>query len=224
MKKAMRTAGVGVALALLVGGAGAKEAQRTWNFDGDKPGAIANGFVNETGDWKVVVDETAPSKPNVLAQTAKNSDATFNIALISGTDYRDLRLSAMIKPIAGSEDQGGGLVWRAKDAKNYYIARWNPLEDNFRMYKVVNGRRSQLDGADIKAPAAWHELEVEMVGSHIECSLDGKKYLDVKDSTFSDSGKIGLWTKSDAQTHFDDLKAEPAGVGKGGAEKDEDND
>ena len=220
----MRTIGVGVALALLAGGVGAKEAQPMWNFDGDKPGAIAKGFVSEAGDWKVVADETATSKPNVLAQAAKNPSTTFNLTLIGGTDYKDLRLSVMIKPIAGSEDQGGGLVWRAKDARNYYIARWNPLEDNFRVYKVVDGRRSQLDGTDLKAPAAWHTLEVEMVGSHIECSLDGKKHLDVKDSTFQEGGKIGLWTKSDAQTHFDDLKVEPAGVGKGGAEKDEDND
>jgi len=92
------------------------------------------------------------------------------------------------------------------------------------VYKVVDGRRSQLDSADIKAPVGWHTLEIEMVGSHIECSLDGKRYLDVKDSTFPDGGRIGLWTKSDAQTHFDNLEAGPAGVGKGGDEKDEDND
>jgi hypothetical protein len=220
----MRTIIVGVALTLLASDVGAKEAQKMWAFDGDKPGAIAKGFVSEAGDWKVIADETAPSKSNVLAQLAKSPSATFNIALIGGTEYKDLRLSVMLKPIAGSEDQGGGLVWRAKDAKNYYIARWNPLEDNFRVYKVVNGRRSQLDGADIKAPAAWHVLEIEMVGSHIECSLDGRKHLDLKDSTFPEGGKIGVWTKSDAQTHFDDLKAEPAGIGKGGAEKDEDND
>jgi hypothetical protein len=209
---------------LLAANLAAQGAEKLWSFDGDKPGDIAKGFTNEVGDWKVVADETAPSKPNVLAQLAKSAGSTFNITLISGTNYRDFRVSVMIKPIAGSGDQGGGLVWSAKDAKNYYIARWNPLEENFRVYKVVNGRRSQLDSADVKAPAGWHTLEVEMVGSHIECSFDGKRYLDVKDSTFEGSGKIGLWSKADAQSHFDNLKVEPAGVGKGAEEKDEDND
>ena len=219
----MRTLGI-ISAALLAISAAAKEAQMTWNFEADETGKIAKGFSNEVGDWRIVDDETAPSRANVLAQSAKNSGSTFNIALVSGTHYKDLRLSVMLKAIAGNEDQGGGLVWRAKDAKNYYIARWNPLEDNFRVYKVVDGRRSQLDSADIKAPVGWHTLEIEMVGSHIECSLDGKRYLDVKDSTFPDGGRIGLWTKSDAQTHFDNLEAGPAGVGKGGDEKDEDND
>lgn len=217
----MRTVGI-ISVALLAISAAAQEVKMTWNFDADETGQIAKGLSNEVGDWKVVADDTAPSKPNVLAQLAKTSSSTFNTTLLGGTNYKDLHLSVMIKPIAGSEDQGGGLVWRAKDAKNYYIARWNPLEDNFRVYKVVDGRRSQLDSADIKAPPGWHALEVEMVGSHIECSFDGKKYLDVKDSTFQDGGRIGLWTKSDAQTHFDDLKTELAGVGKGREEKDND--
>jgi hypothetical protein len=219
----MRTVGI-ISAALLASSAAAKEVEMTWNFDADKTGQIAKGFSNEVGDWKVVADETASSKRNVLAQLAKNSGSTFNVTLVTGTNYKDVQLSVMLKAIAGNEDRGGGWVWRAKDAKNYYIARWNPLEDNFRVYKVVDGRRSQLDSAEIKAPAGWHTLEVEMVGAHIECSFDGKKYLDVKDSTFTDAGKIGLWTKSDAQTHFDDLKVEPAGIGKGSEEKDEDND
>lgn len=219
----MRTVGI-ISAALLATSAAAQEGKMTWNFDADKTGQIAKGFSNEVGDWKVVADDSAPSKPNALAQQAKNSGGAFNVTLVGGTNYKDLRLSVMIKPIAGNEDQGGGLVWRAKDAKNYYITRWNPLEDNFRVYNVVDGRRSQLDSADIKVSAGWHTLEVEMVGSHIECSLDGKRYLDVKDSTFEGAGKIGLWTKADAQSHFDNLKVEPAGVGKGGKGKDEDND
>jgi hypothetical protein len=218
----MRIIIIGFTLTLLAGVVAAREAKKMWSFDSDKAGAIAAGFTSELGEWKVVADETAPSKPNALAQLAKNSSSTFNLTLVGGAAYKDLRLSVVMKAVAGGEDQGGGLVWRAKDAKNYYICRYNPLEDNFRVYKVVNGQRSQLDSADIKAPAAWHMLEVEMVGSHIECSFDGKKYLDVKDTTFQDGGRIGLWTKSDAQTHFDDLKVEPAGVGNGGTEKDND--
>jgi hypothetical protein len=108
----------------------------------------------------------------------------------------------------GDKDQGGGIVWRYQDANNYYIARMNPLEDNFRVYKVVAGKRAkEFQNAEVKVKAGeWHTLKVRMVGDHIQCYLDGKKYLDVKDSTFARAGKIGLWTKADAQTHFDDLK------------------
>jgi hypothetical protein len=97
------------------------------------------------------------------------------------------------------------LVWRGKDANNYYVARYNPLEDNYRVYKVEKGYRIQLQNADIKHSDGWHVLRVTMDGDHIQCYYDGQKYLDVKDSTFLDEGQIGLWTKADAQSHFDDL-------------------
>ncbi len=190
---------------LVASGLIAQTQEKVWNFDTNKPGVIPEGFTNEVGEWKVVADETAPSKPNVLAQLAKNSGSTFNVTLISGTDYKDVDLSVKMKAIAGKEDQGGGLVWRAKDAKNYYVARYNPLEDNYRLYKVEKGRRSQLKGARIKHGQDWHALRVVMQGDHIQCYYGGQKYLETNDSTFPDAGKIGLWTKSDAQSHFDDL-------------------
>lgn len=194
-----------IGVILLAGGLIAQTREKVWNFDSDKPGDIPEGFTNGVGEWKVVADETAPSKPNVLAQLAKNSGSTFNIAVVSGTNYKDVDLSVKMKAIAGKEDQGGGLVWRAKDAKNYYVARYNPLEDNYRLYKVVKGRRSQLQSANIKHSEGWHTLRVMMEEDHIQCFYDGKKYLDAKNSTFPAAGKIGLWTKSDAETHFDDL-------------------
>ena len=101
-----------------------------------------------------MADGTAPSKPNVLAQTARNSGNTFNLTLVSGTNYKGVDLSVKMKAVAGSEDQGGGLVWRAKDKRNYYIVRYNPLEDNYRIYKVENGRRSQFESG-ANDPAAW---------------------------------------------------------------------
>ena len=112
------------------------------------------------------------------------------------------------KAVKGQKDQGGGLVWRYKDNNNYYIARMNPLEDNFRVYKVVAGKRTQLaTQEDLKVPVGeWHRIKIEQEGDHIECCLDGKKYLDAKDSTFMEAGKIGLWSKADAQSHFDDLR------------------
>lgn len=201
----LRTIVVVIGVVLLASGLIAQNPEKTWNFDSDKPGGLPEGFTSEFGEWRVVADPTAPSKPNVLAQLAKNSGSTFNVTLISGASYKDLDISVKIKAIAGKEDQGGGLIWRAKDAKNYYVARYNPLEDNYRVYKIEKGRRIQLQSADIKHSEGWYTLRVTMEGNHIQCYYDGKRYLDVKDLTFREQGKIGLWTKADAQSHFDDL-------------------
>lgn len=183
----------------------AQDKTKSWNFDAEKSGAIASGFTNEVGDWKVIADASASSKPNVLAQLAKNKRPIFNVALASNTNYVNVDITVKFKAIAGVIDQGGGVVWRARDSKNYYIARYNPLENNFRVYKVEDGRRTQLGTSDIKGSEGWHTLRITMNSDHIECSYDGKKYLEVNDSTFQQAGKIGLWTKADAQTHFDDL-------------------
>ncbi len=191
----------------VIGAAFAQEGNRTWNFDSDAPEATPSGFANEKGDWKVMAESTAPSPPNVLAQQAKNSGSTFNLTLIADTNYQDVDISVKMKAVAGREDQGGGLVWRAKDKDNYYVARYNPLEDNYRLYKVVKGRRSELKSANIKHTEGWHILRVTMKGNLIQCYYDGRKYLEAKDGTFPGSGKIGLWTKADAQTQFDDLFA-----------------
>jgi hypothetical protein len=180
---------------------------KTWNFDSDPVGTIANGFGNDFGMWRTTADASAPSKPNILAQLAKSAGPEFNITLIGSTSFKDIDLTVKMKAVAGRIDQGGGLEWRARDTKNYYIARYNPLEDNFRVYHVVNGNRKELQSTSIKRTEGWHNLRVAMSGDHIECYYDGKKYLDVRDSTFKDAGKIGLWTKADAQTHFDDLTA-----------------
>lgn len=91
-------------------------------------------------------------------------------------------------------------MWRARDAKSYYIARYNQLENNYRVYKVEGGRRTQLGTAEIMRSEGWHTLRITMTGEQIECYYDGKKYLNVSDSTFTDAGKTGLWTKADAQT------------------------
>jgi len=183
----------------------AQEKELAWNFDSDKAGSAAKGFTGESGDWKVVADPTAPTPPNVLAQLAKSSGSTFNLALVEGPGYKDLEISVRMKAVAGKEDQGGGIVWRAKDSKNYYVARYNPLEDNYRVYKVVNGRRSEFKSARIARSDGWHTLMVRMKGDRIECYYDGKKYLDLKDPTFKGPGKVGLWTKADAQSLCDDL-------------------
>ena len=125
--------------------------------------------------------------------------------MADNTKYKDLELTVRIKAVAGKEDQGGGLVWRAKDAENYYIARYNPIEEDYRLYRVIRGHRTELKRADIKPSGGWHTLTVTMKGTRIECYYDGKKYLEADDWTFKEAGKIGLWSKTDAQSWFDDL-------------------
>ena len=193
----------GLALAVLLSGRlyAGDGAKRTWTFDDDETGAIAKGFTNEVGEWKVA----ASDKGKALAQSAKNPNSVFNVTLISDTNAKDVDLTVRMKAIAGEHDQGGGLVWRAKDAKNYYLARYNPLEDNYRLYHVVNGKRTLIQNVDITHSDGWHTLRVTMTGDKITCYYDDKKYIEAKDSTITESGKIGLWSKADAQSQFDDL-------------------
>jgi hypothetical protein len=196
----------------------ADETVRSVRFGKDDVGKVPAGWKAEkTGKgegsvWKVVQDDTAPSKTGLaLAQTAESPGNVFNICVVDDSNYRDVELSVAFKAIRGKKDQGGGFVWRYQDNSNYYICRMNPLEDNYRVYKVVQGVRTQLgqEGTkeDIKVPVGeWHRLKVTMAGDHIQCYLDGNKVLDVKDSTYKDAGKVGLWSKADAQTHFDEFK------------------
>lgn len=200
----MRTRELRVVGLLLMGFAalGADAAKKTWTFEDDAPGSTPKGFSPAFGEWTVVTSDGA----KVLAQSAKNANPIFNLALVDDTHAKDVDITVKLKAIAGDLDQGGGLVWRAKDAKNYYIARFNHKEDNFRVYKVVSGVRSQpFRSADIKHRDGWTTVRVTMKGDHIECYLDGKKYLDARDTTFPDAGKIGVWSKSDARSQFDDL-------------------
>ena len=173
-----------------------------WSFESDSNDEIARGFSSDAGRW-VVVD--LPEGGKAFAQTAKSPDPAFNVALVKESHARDLNLSVRLRAVAGDGDQGGGLVWRASDSKNYYIARFNPLENNFRVYKVVEGKRTQVLSANAKNTPGWHTLHVRMRGDHITCELDGKTFLDVHDVTFPDAGMVGLWSKADAQTQFDDL-------------------
>ena len=207
MKKVMVIAALLVAAALALGDGGT----RVMKFTKSDAGKVPTGWTAaQTGKgksvWKVIADESAPSKSGfALAQTTADPHALFNLCIANGPMLKDLEVSVAFKAIKGEKDQGGGIVWRYQDANNYYVARMNPLEDNFRVYKVVGGRRGkEFQNADVKIPVGeWHTLKVRMVGDHIECFLDDKKYLDVKDDTFDKPGKVGLWSKSDAQTYFD---------------------
>lgn len=174
---------------------------RAWTFESDSPGGAAKGFVTEVGQWEVALE----GNNHILAQRARSENRVFNLALVDGTSEKDVDLSVRVKAEAGERDQGGGLVWRARDKDNYYVARYNPLEDNFRVYKVEAGKRTQLDHADAPGDRDWHTLRITMKGRAIVGYLDGKRLLVAEDSTFPDAGKVGLWSKADAQSHFDDL-------------------
>jgi hypothetical protein len=194
----------------------ADEKVRAFKLSKNDVGRTPSGWKAEkTGQgegsiWQVVEDDTAPSKAGlVLAQTAKSPGGVFNICVAEDTDYKDVTLSVSFKAVAGKRDQGGGFVWRYCDHDNYYICRMNPLEDNYRVYHVVNGKRVQTGGKEgIKIPTGeWHKLKVEVKGNEMRGYLDSEKIWEVTDDTFKDSGKVGLWTKADAQTHFDEFKA-----------------
>ncbi len=188
----------------------------TVNFDDLKTGAPPPGWTAAmTGKgspkWEVVADNSAPSKPNVLKQSG---EATYPVCIKDDTSLKDGFVEVKFKPVSGKEDQAGGLIWRAKDADNYYIARANALEDNVVLYKTVNGKRSSLEivgrkaGYGVKervASGRWHTLRVEFAGGKFTVIFDGRKMFDVEDTTFPDAGKVGVWTKADSVTLFDDF-------------------
>jgi hypothetical protein len=185
----------------------------TYTFDNMQPGPLPPSFSNSltgaggAGVWEIRADGTAPSKPNVLAQLSKEQvDYRFPIAVSNEGAFKDMELSVKFKPVSGKIDQAGGLVFRYKDANNYYVLRANALENNFRLYHVVNGKRVQFAGANTTvAGGQWHELSVTCAGNRFTCSFDGKQLIQATDDTFKDAGKIGVWTKADSVTYFDDL-------------------
>jgi hypothetical protein len=192
-----------------------KEKPQVVRFGKDDAGKVPTGWAaaktgkGEGSIWKVVADDTAPSKSGyVLAQTAESPNAMFNLCVLQDGSCKDVELTVAFKAVKGKNDQGGGFVWRYQDPNNYYVCRMNPLEDNYCLYHVVAGKRTQFGGKEgLKVPTGtWHTLTVKMVGDAIECSLDGQKQIEAKDSTFTKAGKVGLWTKSDAQSHFDDFQ------------------
>jgi len=172
--------------------------------DGWKTAMTGNG---DPGNWEIITDETETGGSKVLAQTSmENYGYHFDIAVLQKPVFKDLHLSVKFKAIKGEEDQGGGPVWRYQDADNYYIARANPLESNFRIYKVANGKRKQLKSHNLPITSGqWHTITIEHIGAHVKCFYDGQLYLEVDDETFDNSGKIGVWTKADSYCFFDDL-------------------
>lgn len=188
-------------------------------FDADGVGNVPAGWTiakTGTGDpkWTVESDPTAPSKSNVLKQSGR---AIYPLLLKQGSSIKDGFVEVQFKAISGSEDRAAGILWRAKDANNYYVVRANALEDNVVLYKTVNGQRSALDivgrkgGYGVKTPVAvqqWHRLRVDFAGRRFTVVFNGKSLFEVEDATFPDAGLVGLWTKADSVTVFDDFSYE----------------
>jgi hypothetical protein len=180
----------------------------TISFDQDKPGALPSSWqqgVTGKGSpqWSIRQDSSAPSKPNVLQQSGSG---TFPWCVLRGASVENGFVEVRFKPISGKEDQAGGVMWRWKDGDNYYIARANALENNVSLYHTTNGRRITIKYVDAPVPRnVWHTLRVEFSGKRIKVGLDGKSYIDIEDGHIGGSGAVGLWTKADSVTAFDDF-------------------
>ncbi len=191
-------------------------AESAATFETDAVGTVPKGWTaTKTGKgdpkWTIEQDQTAPSKSKIVKQSGT---ATYPLLLKDDTQIRDGFVEIMFKAIAGSEDRAAGIVWRARDANNYYVVRANALEDNVVLYKTVEGVRSALDivgrkggyGVEVSVPAnEWLRLRVQFNGSRFRVLYNGQQLFEVEDATFKDSGKIGLWTKADSVTLFDKM-------------------
>ena len=193
---------------------GATISTQTISFDGDKTGQPPRGFQlhrtggGRTGIWRVMADSTAPSRPNVLTQNDTDmTDYRFPLCIYESVTARDVDVSVQFKAIGGKIDQAGGLVWRYKDEDDYYVLRANALENDLRIYHVVGGKRRQFGRARVVVAAnIWHTIRVVNVGSDCEAYFDGKRFIHTTDETLKERGKVGLWTKADSYTLFDDFR------------------
>lgn len=187
-----------------------------FTFETDEAGAPPSGLVlartgpGALGRWIVEDSTTAPSAPHVLAQLdPDDTDMRFPLAVTASAFPADVRVTVRCSMISGRVDQACGLVLRYRDENNYLITRANALENNIRLYTVRDGQRRQLASwTGTVTRAAWHEYRFEARGDHLEVYWDGERVLDHHDATFTEGGPVGLWTKADSVTHFDDLRVE----------------
>lgn len=178
------------------------------NFDSFSSGALPPAWVcGVTGSggsrWTVEGGADAPSKPNIVKQSGVGDYPWCALKAVSMTDgYVEVKF----KSLSGRRDQAGGVMWRWKDGNNYYIARANALENNVSLYYTTNGRRNTIKYVDAPVPKnTWHTLRVDFAGTSIKVSLNGKTYIDVNDSRITGAGAVGMWTKADSVTAFDDF-------------------
>ncbi len=190
----------------------------TFTFNNDETGKIPTGWtqyftgVSDTTDWRIVDD----GGNKVLAQLSEeNVSGHFNEIVYDAFKVKNVELKVKIKGVKGKRDQGGGFVWRFIDANNHYIVRANPLEDNVVLYKMENGKRTDLPvlgkgrtyGVDVETlGSGWNNLRLTVVDNMFTVYLNDKELFQVEDETFTNAGKVGLWTKADAVSYFDDFQ------------------
>jgi hypothetical protein len=197
---------------LLASAASVPLAQTIVNFDDVPAGRLPAGWVagvTGTGSpkWSVETDATAPSKPNVLKQSG---EGTYPWCVKKDAMLKDGFVEVKFKPVAGNEDQAGGIVWRWQDGGNYYVARANVLEDNVTVYHTVRGSRRAFKNVNMKVMTnTWHALRVDFSGNQFKVTFDGKLALQATDNTFKNAGAVGVWTKADSVTLFDDFTYGP---------------
>ncbi|MDP2984457.1 MAG: DUF1080 domain-containing protein [Candidatus Latescibacter sp.] len=208
---------------LLVAVSATFAAAQTHNFDKDEVGKAPKGFSTaltgkgKIGSWVIMKDKTSPSQPNVLAQTDMDAtDYRFPVCVFDSLMIKDVDVSVKFKPVKGEVDQAAGIVWRYQDKDNYYIVRANALENNVVLYKVEKEKRTDLPlkgigrtyGKKTNVPSGqWSTLRVLAKANLFEVYFNGAKLFEVEDNTFTGAGKVGLWTKADSYTLFDDLVA-----------------
>jgi hypothetical protein len=157
--------------------------------------------------WTVVADATAAAGRAIEQTSTDRTDYRFPLAIHEASSAANLDAVVRFKAVAGKVDQAGGIAIRVRDADNYYVVRANALEDNVRFYRVVEGRREQLEGANIKVtPNEWHTLGLRAEGERFTVTYDGKTLYSATDKTFASAGQIALWTKADSVTRFDQIK------------------
>ncbi len=178
------------------------------SFDQDTAGRPPQGSEVFAGEWIVRAEADAPSRPNAMCQIGS---ATFPAIALGSTVYSDVTVTVRFKPISGRDDQAAGIIFRVQDKDNYYILRANALEANVNFYRYAGGNRIDIKDGSGKATAGqWQELRVEAAGDRLRGFLDGKLVVEVTDATYK-AGRVGLWTKADSVTCFDDLTVKPAG-------------
>jgi hypothetical protein len=185
-------------------------------FEDDAVDAAPAGFAfgrtgkGALGKWLVKAEAGAPSGTKVLAQVdADGTSFRFPVATLEQPILKDVRVSVRCKVISGRVDQACGLVARYRDDGNYFITRANAIEDNIRLYTVRDGKRDEIASHDIEVtPNVWHDYRFQVRGDHLQVFWNGQLVLDHHDGTFTDAGRVGLWTKADSVTHFDDLRLE----------------
>jgi hypothetical protein len=175
----------------------------TLNFDNLRVGEVPPRWTaartgNGEAKWTIEKDDTTPSKPNVLKQSGQ---ATFPVCIKDDVNLKDGFVEVKFKPISDKKDQVGGLIWRAKDSNNYYVARANALEDNVAIYHTINGRRPEKKRTNMKvASNEWDVIRVDFQSAHFTVTFDDKKAIEWDDDTFKDAGKVGVWTKADGDS------------------------